>query len=537
MSADFFLLSRAHQIQRLYGVGGDKPVQRPNDKLLARSPQPVRYFYGLLDHICAIANELLLSEGSAQLNDSQRQVMREFEEIIVLNRFAADEEVKNAAVQMIKAIFNDSAQFSGLKPLPQYREKFAYELLFPSWLNLLSAVMLPRSGSSTGQARLDGPHQVEFFRHVFECPLAKGETGEQYVGFLTFIASRNDAPHCEQMLQRIVELVERHGASVVQMLAKIDQSTTDGVILAQRFSDYLIAKYSQESWGKPQYLVAAERPQVRALPAFLSDRLNALEQADDCEAYCRFAADVACIVLSKQAISIDLSTAIHKHPSALDQLIHWSVRQHHPPMLLTESSQSLLGHVVSLEFAQAPNAEGIAKLQNLVKHVIVRAANLGEKATEYFREQFLNQSDNRTALLDACDAPAKLQKIAAMLLDHASKTDSTDKFINLLSCVTILDQSDVSLEAQVSLNALQSVIENRSIGNKELSDIITDLQQHLPTALATLASPLSQAAEKSERLITLYLALNEVGQTIVHSGMVGNFGIVRAKYSRFSQMG
>jgi hypothetical protein len=54
--------------------------------------------------------------------------------------------------------------------------------------------------------------------------------------------------------------------------------------------------------------------------------------------------------------------------------------------------------------------------------------------------------------------------------------------------------------------------------------------------LQTLASPLSVAAEKSERLVTLYLTLNEVGQTLVHSGKVDNFSVVRAKYSRLSHL-
>ncbi len=86
----------------------------------------------------------------------------------------------------------------------------------------------------------------------------------------------------------------------------------------------------------------------------------------------------------------------------------------------------------------------------------------------------------------------------------------------------------------MSLNALQAVIDNRSIGNKELQDLIRDLQKNIGTALNVLASPLSVAADKNERLVTLYLTLNEVGQTLFHSGKVDNFSVVRAKYSRLS---
>ena len=162
MSQVFFLLNRAHQINRLYGTTSDKKIQRPAEKNLARLPVRTQALYHLLDSICEIANRESVGE-EATLNDAQRAKLEEFEKLVVQERFSADEVVKDAAVQVIRAIYADAAYFSGLKPLPQYTEKFPYELLFPSWLNLLSAVMLPRSGA-TARARLEGPQQVELFR-------------------------------------------------------------------------------------------------------------------------------------------------------------------------------------------------------------------------------------------------------------------------------------------------------------------------------------------------------------------------------------
>jgi hypothetical protein len=452
----------------------------------------------------------------------------------VQDRFAADEVVKESAVQVIRAIFADATYFSGLKPLPQYTEKFPYELLFPSWLNLLSAVMMPRAGT-TNRARLEGPQQVELFRYLAACPIAKGECGEAYVGYLTFIASRFDAPQCEQMLQRAIDLVIKHGEPIVRTLRRLDASTTDGNLLKQRFGDYLTVKYSLDEWAKTEFPIMESRPDDRPLPAVLKNKLIELEDGADDDSYCNLLHNTAAIVNSNQPVSIDITTALSKKPSVLLQLLQWIVLNANPPKLLPEPSQALLAAAITLEEPNDDHVD-VPRMDNFVKRIVSRAGGIGEGAAEFFKQQFLVGADNRKALLDACDSELKLQKMSAMLLDRAGKTDSNEKFINLLSCVTMLDQLPTSLEAQVSLNALQSVIDNRSIGNKELHDIIGDLQKNIGTALQTLASPLSVAAEKSERLVTLYLTLNEVGQTLVHSGKVDNFSVVRAKYSRLSHL-
>ena len=534
MSQVFFLLNRAHQINRLYGTTSDKKIQRPTEKNLARLPERTRALYHMLDSICEIASRESVGE-EATLNDAQRTILEEFEKLVVQERFSADEAVKDPAVQVIRAIYADAAYFSGLKPLPQYTEKFPYELLFPSWLNLLSAVMLPRVGT-TNRARLEGPQQVELFRYLATCAVAKGECGEDYVGFLTFIASRFDAPQCEQMLQRAIDLVAKHGEPIVRTLKRLDACTTDGNVLKQRFGDYLIVKYSRDEWeAKTEFPITDERPSVRALPAPLNKRLDELEGGEDYDEYCNLLHNAAAVVYSHQPISIEFTMAMAKKPTHLPQMLHWIVTSAHPPKLLTEASQTLLATAIALEEPEEDRLN-VPRIANFVTRVMSRSGGISEAATEFFKQQFLVGADNRKTLLDACESDAKLQKIAAMLQDRAGKTDSNEKFINLLSCVTVLDQLPSSLEAQVSLNALQAVIDNRSIGNKELQDIIRDLQKYIGTALQALAAPLSVAAEKSERLVTLYLTLNEVGQTLFHSGKVDNFSVVRAKYSRLSNL-
>jgi hypothetical protein len=319
-------------------------------------------------------------------------------------------------------------------------------------------------------------------------------------------------------------------------LKRLDESTTDGNVLKQRFGDYLTVKYSLDEWeAKTEFPIMAEQPDVRPLPAPLGKKLDEFESGEDVVTYCNLLHNTAAVVNSNQPISIDITMAFSKKPTYLPQMLQWIVPSSNPPKLLPEASQSLLAAAITLE-EPTEDRINVPRMENFVKRIVSRAGGVGEGATEFFNQHFLAGADNRKALLDACDSELKLQKMAAMLQDRAGKTDSNEKFINLLSCVTVLDQLPSSLDAQISLNALQSVIDNRSIGNKELQDIIGDLQKNIGSALQALASPLSVAAEKSERLVTLYLTLNEVGQTLFHSGKVDNFSVVRAKYSRLSNM-
>ncbi|MDX1926528.1 MAG: hypothetical protein SFV81_08420, partial [Pirellulaceae bacterium] len=93
MSQDFFLLNRAHQVNRLYGTTSDKKIQRPPEKNLAKLPERTRALYQLLDAVCEIAGRESVGE-QATLNDAQRATLEEFEKAVVRDRFAADEVVK-----------------------------------------------------------------------------------------------------------------------------------------------------------------------------------------------------------------------------------------------------------------------------------------------------------------------------------------------------------------------------------------------------------------------------------------------------------
>lgn len=240
-------------------------------------PPKLAEFYALLDRICQFAAGSAGSSGQAdaadsqtQLPESQRKDLEEFERAVVALRFSDDAAVKQPAVGLIRAIFADAAYFSGLKPLPQYTEAFAYELLFPSWLNLLKACMLPRADD--GKPRLEGERQGALFEFLTNTSQSStrspwSTTDERMlVGFLTFLASRFDAPKCEEMHQRVVDIIGQEGDALVAALDSIDMACKDARELCERLADYLVVKYSvQPGNAASRYVIAYKRPARRAI--------------------------------------------------------------------------------------------------------------------------------------------------------------------------------------------------------------------------------------------------------------------------------
>ncbi len=108
--------------------------------------------------------------------------------------------------------------------------------------------------------------------------------------------------------------------------------------------------------------------------------------------------------------------------------------------------------------------------------------------------------------------------------------------LKLLVCASLIWQRADAGEAQAALQAIEAVIHNRTIGNRELADLLLDLKANALQALDYLASPMMAAAGKSPRVAALYLTLNEVSQKLATTGTADNFSVVRAKYSKLTNI-
>jgi hypothetical protein len=548
MSRDFFLQNRCYQIAKLCGSGSQAVFVLPATSPRVKLPPKLAEFYALLRRICATAHSTMPQTGagleigatgqpdtSTRLSDTERRDLEEFERVIVACRFSADPAVKQPAVALMRALFADAEYFSGLKPLPQYTDAFAYELLFPSWLNLLKACMLPRV--IDGKPRLSGDSQGRLFEFLGKVPSLNASDELLLTGYLTFIASRFDAPQAEELLQRVVELVSLEGASVVAALDSIDLNCKDARELRERLADFLVVKHSLlPPQTTSPIALSQRRPARRAIAPVLESRLKELETSQQWAEFFALASPLRCLIESPHALSVEYVLLLNQNPSEIGRLLSLLVARNTSGavQVMSDEGQNCLAGLLRLQ-PQLLTSEW-QLLSRFAENVAMRLEGLSESCLQYFQRMLIDDAASRSLLLDSCGVPLKRAALADQLLERAGKTDDQQRLLHLLGCVCVLSPRPDALEAKQTLQAIQAVVDNRSIGTKELGDLLTDLQSHHQQAMETLASPMMAAASKGPRLAALYLTLNEMSQKLGATGTVDNFSVVRAKYAKLTSM-
>ncbi len=547
MSRDFFLLNRCYQIAKLTEPAVASAFPLPSSAARSKLPIKLSEFYARLDRIRAIAvgshvgsslvaGAPVVDESSpVQLTERQRRDLEEFERAVVAARFAQEPLIKQPAVALIRAIFADAVYFSGLKPLPQYTDAFAYELLFPSWLNLLKACMLPRADD--GKPRLDGDRQGALFEFLSEMSTLSENDQHMLVGFLTFIASRFDAPQCEELLQCAVDLVALEGSTTVAALDSIDMLCKDARQLRERMADYLIVKYTLVEWpSQREYVIAYKRPARRAIPKGLSISLCELEAQQQWSEFFQIAGPLRSIIQSEHALSPDFVALLNDVPRRSGELLELlAVKQADGSVkVLSSEGQDCIGKLARLEPALV--SSDFSQLQQFATGMAPRLEGLSEATLKYFQRVLVDDAGGRGLLLASCSDANRRSLLADQLLTRAGQTDDNTRFLKLLACVCVVSPRAEANDAKLGLLAIDGVVSNRSIGNKELNDLVGDLHANSQQSIDYLASPMMAAAGKSPRLAALYLTLNEISQKLAASGSVDNFSVVRAKYAKLTNM-
>jgi hypothetical protein len=523
MSLDFFLQNRAHQVHRLCNSVFQIPAQR------SKLPSALVEFYGLLDRICSLASDESSATEGTQLSDSQRRDMLAFEKVIVDNRFSSDSQVKEPAVALIRAIFSDADYFSGLKPLPQYTDVFAYEFLFPSWLNMLTALMLPRADN--GKPRMSGAQQGNLFAYLSKLNQLTHEHEKQLTGTMTFIARRFDAPECECLLQRLVDLISVDANSILQSIDSLELATRDARDFASRLHDLLTVRHSSHKWPSvPQVRITESRPTIRVLPARICAHLQQLESAGKWSEYAAIAQPLSFLVKSEHMLENVFSSLLDRYPERAEDLLQILVP--HGNCILCDEGQVCVAKLLARKLEVDPNAP-LSGEQEFSRSMAGHLKGFSESMLAYFCRQFINDPKNSELLLSSVDSPERQKQLVSYLLGKASKTDDDKNFMNLLCCATVITAEDEVRNARHALQAIEAVVSNRSIGSKEFSDLVGDLQANTDQALRYLACPILAGVGKSPRLASLYLTLNEITEVFQASGNVGNFSVVRAKYASF----
>ena len=526
MSTSFFYENRAHQLNRLC-FGEDASVTIPLEKDLLKLPAELVDLYTLLGKVVTAAK----SENSTAEMDFSAH--REFERSVVRLRFSQDPTIKAAAVGIIKAIFADAEYFSGLKPLPQYKDSFAYELLFPTWLNLLTATMLPQVQS--GKPRLEGSRQGTLFEFLGKVNTLALDCEDDLVGMATFVASRFDAPICEELLQRLAEVFAKEGAQFVSKLCSLEKAAKDARQFSRWLQDFLTIKHSCYQWpAESEHPISFRRPPVRVLPKEIQHKLLKLEETECWDEFAHIARPLRLLINSDHLISSEYVSALNSHTQHAALLLKFIIQETKSgPIFLSDEAQACLAHMIDCEAKQ-----GDLQLDKIEKFASCMAKNLAgfdQDTLRYFCRQFIKDDGNRKMVLDACGSDSMRTQLSDFVLKKAGNVDDDARFLNLMACVTVFSAEDQSA-ARNTLQAIDAVRQNRSIGNNEYSDLVGDIQANLSQALEYLSMPIMGASGKDARMASLYLTLNEVAETYASSGKVENFSVVRAKYSRLTNM-
>ena len=425
--------------------------------------------------------------------------------------------------------------FSGLKPLPQYTDAFAYELLFPSWLNLLNAAMLPRADN--GKPRLEGPQQGALFEFLGALQTLDDNQQRILVGFMTFIASRFDAPQCEDLLQRLVDLVGQQGGTIVEALVGIDLVCKDARELRPAIVDYLVVETSLLLRDTHSlYSIAYQRPSRRPIAEIVTSALNQRAETQSWPQFLSIARPLRLLLESKHALAPAFLPVLTQHPDRLEDLLNLVASQPNsgPVSVLASAGQEITAALVNAQ----PDVlqEQFACLQRFARDIAPNMQGFSEETLKYFTRVLLSDEGGRKLLLESLRSDTARTALLEQLLLRAGKTDDHSRALSLLCCASLLWRQPEASEARASLYAIESVVNNRTIGTRELSDLLADLQAHPMQALETLGSPMMAAAAKGPRVAALYLTLNEVSQKLGANGTVDNFSVVRAKYSKLTNL-
>jgi hypothetical protein len=240
---DFFLIERAAQIQRLRNATSGNRINIPGRVTRMSSSAKAKRLFHTMDQIGRIpltekrkkwlqwlkthggnligfrrteaSSDTQNEEEPELLTPERRSLLNQFERQIVELKLTEGDEASDVAHEIINAIQCDHDNFSGLKPLQFHSDSFAHECLFPSWLNLYTALMLPRSDSTEPRFSQSQIRTIFGFLHEFESG-GKSPNGE-LVGALTLVANRHMPATALQLIQHIVNLgsLQADRASVV----------------------------------------------------------------------------------------------------------------------------------------------------------------------------------------------------------------------------------------------------------------------------------------------------------------------------------
>jgi hypothetical protein len=571
MYYDYFLMHRALQIQRLRAAEAGNRIDLPSRIARTGYSKAAGQLCRTVDTICSWdfgdkpkqdrwgwlkirsfrwwpgrpAEPAASGTDDATLQPmvtaEQRAVINEFESGLVRARLGDDSSASELATAIMEALWQDRDFFNGLKPLAAHTEHFAYEFLYPTWLNLYAVL----TGVEKPEAKLSPPQVKTIFRFLDEYERGGTSQDPELVALITFLANRWSGDELLALLQRLIDLcgcrdcqLAIAAAAVVRPLRDLTRTTAE---FRQLIHHYLIVESCLYKDRQPAAHRVSPNPCLdQALPAALEASLRELElDLARGPTYVALVKGVGRVVVQAGGFAQEFVELLTRNPAHVPELVELIAPPDDDAPPLAPDGQ----RVVAQFLASGQERSGELELQRVrafARHVVPRMTNLDAGVEHALKTQFIQDEANRRVLLDHVADAAKRGQIAGRLALIAKKTTDPERFFNLVELVAILDPAyddDALHKVRQSTQVLRLAIANASIVGKQLNELVEDLQHNLPGALHYLESPDVAAAGKPGRVGKLYQTLYHEREAFAKTGRVGNFSLSHAAYHRAKRTG
>ena len=564
MYHDYFLTNRALQIQRLCERTDGNRIDVPDRQSRSGIDRSLAHLFKLLDKILklpvgdkqsgGLLTKLKLpsllsgwdrsssDDQKPLLKPAQRELLIDFERSLIRVRLSDDATAARIGTGILNLLLSDHEYFNGLKPLPQYSDDFAYELLYPTWINLNTVMLQP--ATATKEARFTREQQRTIINFLDEWSEDAGDSEFKLVAILTLIANRFEPSESHDLMQRMINLcVNRDGdlaTDAIDRLWRLQEDCDSASEITKLIIDFVLTTSSLHHTSiHNRFPISDSRVNPVDLPRSISHCLNQLEADEDRTAdYRKMLSLNRAVIQQAEAFDSDFETLLNDHESQLIELLQLIANGEDPVTASPPLVQGIVAEIATRELGKDGQVL-IKRLQPFTKQLSPRMNGLSRPTVVFVHADFIRKAPNRQALLACAGDPIKRSNTASQLLKIAKTTKNLDRFLNLLSVAAVVDPEFDATQLkgiQSSIAVLQLAHMEKSIGRKEVNDLENDIRAHLPTSLGLLATPLQAALQKDERLAKLYLALNEEVQILQHSGTVSNFGVTRASFSHLEKL-
>ncbi len=549
MSRDYFLIHRAVQIQLLCGQDANNPLEVPGRFARDGFSKSMLACLRCIDRICKLpfaksasggVMQVLLSLGSdkrpAQLTPKQRELIYEFETRLVEVQLSDDPFGQKWAAATISTILKNRAFFYGPKPLAEHSEEFAYEFLYPTWLNLYT-VMRTRDSSSS-QPKFSDVETSEIFSRLDLLQSNSHAANLSLIAIVTFVANRFTPAESVEIVKQLVGLDHALGRDgfhqMITSLTTIQERSSSASAFRALLKNYLLVK--RQILGLKNQQARSGKP--GPFPPRLAERLLGLEQhSDQFSTYEQLLLTTGKIVESAGGFSRGFGNLFQSDEYKITELLDLclSADEGHPAF--SRRIQELIVQVI--EWEKKAERYDLRHVRRFAHRLGRRLDALDDDSLETFTDEFIRNDKQRWTLLTSAPDDQKRGKIAQRLLDAAVSESNVDRFFYLLLAAALIDtQQDYQALCLVrrTIKVFRLVRQDESMSRGELADLLADVRHNLPESLGYLQKPGLAGRGKPDRLARMYLALNEACEQYAACGRTGNFGLVRAAYRNLNRL-